>query len=75
VSYCRFQWDNSDAYIYEHVDGFIECSGCRFDDPWIVRLDSIEDALAHIAKHRDAGHHIPDYVDASIQAENPWSMA
>jgi hypothetical protein len=74
MSYCRFSWDDSDVYLYEHVDGFIECSACRFDDPWIVQLNSLDEALAHVAKHRAAGHIVPIGVEDDIRAENPWSV-
>lgn len=66
-------WDGSDLYLYEHVDGFIECSACRFDDPWIVRLDSLQDALDHIAKHREAGHTVVPGLEVAVMAENPWT--
>jgi hypothetical protein len=61
--------------MFEHTDGFIECSGCAFDDPWIVQLDTIDDALAHVGKHRAAGHTVPDGLEEDIRAKNPWSMA
>lgn len=71
MSYCRMGY-KSDLYLFEHVGGWIECSGCMFDDPWIVRLDTLTDALMHIARHRDAGHHVPDGLEDDVKAENPW---
>jgi hypothetical protein len=65
-------WDGSDLYMFESVGGWVECSGCRFDDPWIVQLNSVEDALAHVRKHREAGHTVVDGLEDSIRAENPW---
>lgn len=73
MSYCRMGWDGSDLYMFEHVGGFIECSACRFDDPWIVRLDSVDDALAHVRKHREAGHTVVDGLEDAIRQLNPWS--
>jgi len=73
MSYCRFGWDGSDLYMFEHVGRFICCSACLFDDPWIVELHSLGDALEHVHKHRVAGHNVPDGLEAEIGQENPWS--
>ena len=73
MSYCRRGWDGNQLYMYEHVDGFIECSGCQFDDPWIVQLNSVDEAIEHVAKHRAAGHHVPEGLEDDIRYENPWS--
>jgi len=75
MSYCRRGWDGSDLYMFEHVDGFIECSGCAFDDPWIVVLNSVDEALDHVAKHRAARHGVPDGLEEQIAGENPWSRS
>lgn len=73
MSYCRMGWDGNDLYMFENVSGVITCSGCRFDDPWIVDLNSVEEALAHVAKHRAAGHHAPADLEEQIEAFNPWN--
>jgi hypothetical protein len=74
MSYCRRGWDGNQLYVYWHTDGFIECSGCEFDDPWIVSLHSVDEAIEHVAKHRAAGHVVPDGLEDDIRAENPWSV-
>jgi hypothetical protein len=66
-------WGGSDLYMYEDTDGSIRCSACRFDDPWIVQLNSLTDALMHIARHRDAGHSVPEGLEDAVRAENPWT--
>jgi len=72
MSYCRRGWDGSQVYMYWHVDGFIECSGCEFDDPWIVQLNSLDEAIEHVKKHIRAGHNVPLLLEESIKTENPW---
>jgi hypothetical protein len=67
-------WDGSDLYMFEATGGWIECSACRFDEPWIVQLWSVDEALDHVAKHRDAGHTVPDGLEDDIRAENPWMV-
>jgi hypothetical protein len=37
-------------------------------------LNSLDEALAHVAKHRAAGHIVPIGVEDDIRAENPWSV-
>lgn len=63
---------DSDIYLFENVGGWIECSGCRFDDPWIVQLNSVEETLAHIAKHRAAGHQVLEEIEDEVRTWNPW---
>ena len=75
MSYCRRGWDGSDLYMFEHVAGHIECSGCLFDDPWIVQLNSVDEAIQHVKKHLRAGHSVPLGLEGDIKAENPWQEA
>lgn len=64
---------DSDIYLFENVGGWIECSGCRFDDPWIVQLNSVDEALTHIAKHRAAGHQVREGIENAVRTWNPWN--
>lgn len=73
MSYCRRGWDSSDLYMFENVGGWIECCGCPFDDPWIVQLNSVEEALDHVTKHIRAGHNVPLGLEEAIKDENPWT--
>lgn len=75
MSYCRLGWDGNELYMFEHVDGFIECSACKFDDPWILGLHSLDETLEHVAKHRAAGHVVPEALEDEIRADNPWNEA
>jgi len=62
VSYCRFAWNGSDVYVYEHCDGGFECCGCKLHPkgPW--RYDTLEDMIYHLAQHKKAGHFVPFYA-------------
>jgi hypothetical protein len=57
MSYCRFHWGGSDLYVFEYVEGGIECCGCRVSEQWVY-LD-IGEFLAHIDEHEKAGHFVP----------------
>ncbi len=72
MSYCRRGWDGSDVYMYWSDGDFVCCSGCEFDDPWIVQLNSMDEVIEHIKKHIRAGHNVPLGLEESIKAENPW---
>jgi hypothetical protein len=74
MSYCRFGWESSDAYIFGTTVGgknFIECCGCLLsdDDDSFPRFDNYGDLLRHINDHRSAGHHILARVDELIREE------
>lgn len=75
MSYCRFL--EADAYIYEHVSGWIECCGCSLEDPeagedfGFFRAKTAGEMLAHIEKHREAGDSIPQYTDERIKVDHP----
>lgn len=67
MSYCRF--GESDAYIYENVDGWIECCACSLtsvDDLTSFKAETHEDMLRHVFHHRAAGDHIPEHVDTRL---------
>lgn len=79
MSFERFS--SSDVYIFEHVNGFIECCGCLFSD-WddsepFPQLKTPREALTHLYKHIDAGHDIgkaavriiKEYPDLDIKIE------
>ena len=75
MSYCRFY--DSDAYIYEHVGGFIECCGCFITEPedgelvGFYRANTAREMLAHIDEHIAAGDYIPQSAIERIKADNP----
>ena len=60
MSFERFS--TSDVYIFEHVNGFIQCCACSFVEiessvPW-PELKTPRAALAHLDIHEMAGHDI-----------------
>lgn len=71
MSYCRFGWESSDAYIFATTHGtenVIECCGCALSGDHAA-FTSYGDVLRHIGEHRAAGHHILASVDERIYRE------
>lgn len=60
MSYCRFS--DGDVYMYEHVNGFIECCACSLKDGKSVALLNRKDALEHLYQHRDNEDKVPEYA-------------
>lgn len=58
MSYSRFS--NADVYVFAHVDGFIECCGCRLGDKW--DFHSPAEIVTHLTEHAEAGHDVPEYL-------------
>lgn len=62
MSFARFS--NSDVYIYEHANGFIECCGCILTEPesdeivGFARLATPREAISHLEEHQDAGYDV-----------------
>jgi hypothetical protein len=74
MSYVRFAWDGSQVYMFEHCDGGIECCGCRFADKTgkgFPRFGTPEEAIAHLALHRRAGHFVPEYAITGLWNDIP----
>lgn len=76
MSYCRFGWDDSDVYVYSDVAGGWTCCACQLNTPAPGRifppsanLNTPGEMAAHLRKHRDAGHTVPDYAIADLDAE------
>lgn len=64
MSYVRFSAD-SDVYVFAHVNGFIQCCGCRLGDEW--DFDSPEGIVEHLKQHVAAGHKVPaDLLDPEV---------
>jgi len=69
MSYCRMGF-GSDVYLYFDVGGYIKCCFCKLSgDGSSVRLDTFDDAIAHIHKHIEAGHVVPSDVIPSLEAD------
>jgi hypothetical protein len=64
MSYARMSGD-SDVYIFEHADGFIQCCGCSITEPedyeWVgyANLNTAREALAHLDEHVALGYKVP----------------
>lgn len=76
MSYCRFGWDGSNVYVYETTDGKIECCCCALClSPRPENLlgvecfiaDSPAEMIAHLEKHREARHNVPQYAIAELR--------
>ena len=71
MSYCRLG-PESDVYMFNHVDGGIECCICAFQPypgPGSIRFSTPQEALEHLMKHREAGHKVPQSVIDAIGEE------
>lgn len=63
MAYAR--WLDSDVYVFAHVDGGVTCMSCPLNPPndsgfsdsaW---MHSADEVVAHMRRHRDAGHDFP----------------
>ena len=75
MSYSRFS-DDSDVYIFHHVNGFIQCCGCLLNpgDPFSYETRDPEfysrsEAIAHLERHVARGHNVPHHAFDSIRRE------
>lgn len=65
MSIVRWSKD-SDLYIFEHVNGHIECCGCCLEDK-NVQTTSIDEMVGHVEKHLEAGHLVPEWVIPALR--------
>jgi len=65
MSIVRFGEDGSDVYLYYVSNDLIQCCGCELKPESPENFDA-RGALNHVAKHRAAGHYVPDCVDAVL---------
>ena len=66
MSYCRFG-DDSDVYLYPHVNGHFECCACRLMglEKGLAmhkskKMTNLSEVLVHLTKHKKKGHKVPD---------------
>lgn len=63
--------DGSDVYLFEHVDGGIECCFCTLGQAGRThlspRFQSADECLDHLQGHEAVGHHIPKWVVPEIK--------
>jgi hypothetical protein len=70
MSYARFSY--ADVYVFatntsDHQVA-LECCGCLLGDDWMFY--STQDMVDHLAKHREAGHMVPDGIEADLWADD-----
>jgi hypothetical protein len=58
VAYVRWSAE-SFLYIYEHIDGGIECCGCPFGAGGCYRAPDGPAMADHVRAHVAAGHDVP----------------
>ena len=51
---------SSDVYVFENVDGWIECCACNLDskeedDPWFFQAATPREMITHLNRHEAAG--------------------
>lgn len=75
MSYCRFG-DDSDVYLYHHINGSYECCSCRlmgFEKGSGMhkskKMSNLNEALVHLMKHKKKGHKVPDYAFGRVLEE------
>lgn len=85
VSFSRFS--NSDVYIFEHANGFIECCGCILTEPTpdeivgFAKLATPREAIKHLEEHQAYGDDVGSAImniknryedlDATIEPYTP----
>lgn len=76
MSYSRWGSD-SDLYLFAHSAGYVACMGCLLTetdddlDAPVARLHTPEDVVAHLERHREAGHRFEDrLLDPAIYAKD-----
>ena len=70
MSYCRFS-EESNVYLYPHVDGGHHCCGCYLQRHTgeFVMLDTLEEVKAHLETHVAAGHRVPQHAFNRVERE------
>jgi hypothetical protein len=80
VSYCRKNGDDSDVYLIataEDSRGFWSCIGCDLAAPKFfgycevkfTEIDNLQEVLAHLEKHRESGHKVPERALERVRKE------
>jgi hypothetical protein len=70
MSYCRFGPD-SDVYVYASLGDEWICCACALNEAtesW-ERFATPAEMIAHLKKHKGAGHMVPEYAIERLQGE------
>ena len=65
MSLCRFGERGSDVYVFYHVEGGIECCGCRLETGFAgnsFRAQDEQEMISHLLEHKAKGHCVPPSV-------------
>lgn len=62
MAYSRFS--SAEVYVFMSTSGHLECCSCWLGDQW--SFDSTQEMVDHLAKHREAGHDVPDGLEAEL---------
>lgn len=65
MSYVRFS--EADVYVYADIGGYLCCCACRLKEPW--EHYSTDGIVAHLRKHQEAGHDVPDHVFEALAVD------
>lgn len=77
MSFVRWGEGGSDLYVYADVAGYVTCCGCWFgggisaDPADDFRTTELDDMLAHVARHRAEGHHVPRWLEDGLRDRWP----
>lgn len=69
MAYVRWGED-SNLYIYDHVDGGYECCGCLLEDNF--RAKTLVGILNHVGRHLTHEHKVPSYVIPRLLGEEKF---
>lgn len=73
MSYVRWSAE-SDIYIFDHVDGGIECHGCPLVKHDAAgrhyRAETTDEMVEHCKTHIDAGHRVPVWLLGALTEGN-----
>lgn len=74
MSFVRWGVDGSDVYVFEHAGGYVACLAASHDDREFATT-SLEDMLAHLREHRQAGHTVPHWLEDDLTGGWPFGKA
>ena len=70
MSYCRFAENESDVYLYDHVERYFECCACSLSgNRTSTQMSTIPEVLRHLNNHIEKGDLVPGYAFARLEEE------
>jgi len=67
MSYARLDSGHCDVYVFLDNRGFLACCHCGLGDDY--QAYTTADMTAHLDRHRQANHLVPDYVYDELRAD------